>query len=63
MDMTKKYTQDEQEYVTDAKIIALIKVLEKTNPNIWKEYQNELDNELIQRGYSPGEYPLGYCPT
>lgn len=62
MDMTGKYTQDEQEYVTDAKIVALLKVLEKTNPNIWKDYQNELDGELMQRGYSPGEYPLGLIP-
>jgi len=62
MDMTGKYTQNEDEYVADAKIIALIKVLMKTNPNIWKEYQHELDEELMRRGYSPGEYPLGYCP-
>lgn len=60
MDMSNKYTDNEQEYITDAKIAALLKVLEKTNPNIWKEYEDELDEELIKRGYSPGEFPLGY---
>jgi hypothetical protein len=60
MDMTGKYTDDENEYITDAKIVALLQVLEKTNPNIWKDYEYALDEELLQRGYSPGEFPLGY---
>jgi len=60
MDMSGKYTQDEQEYITDAKIAALLRVLEKTNPNIWKDFDDALDKEFLQRGYSPGEFPLGY---
>lgn len=60
MDMTGKYTDDENEYITDAKIAALLKVLEKNHPTIWKDYEDALDAELLQRGYSPGEFPLGY---
>jgi len=60
MDMSDKYTKDESEYITDAKIVALLKVLQKSHPHIFEEYQYQLDKELTQRGYSPDETTLGY---
>lgn len=60
MDMSNKYTSSYEEYITDAKIVALLKVLEKTNPDIWDMYKNEFDEELIRRDISPSEETLGY---
>ncbi len=59
MDLSDKYTQDEQEYITDAKIAALLNVLKKFHPDIWQEYDHALTIELSLRGYSAGEKPLG----
>jgi len=58
--MKDKYTQDQEEYMTDAKIAALLRVLEKYHPSIWQEYDDALATELTLRGYSPGELTLGY---
>lgn len=60
MEMKDKYTQDQEEYLTDAKIAALLDVLERYHPNIWQEYDDALATELISRGCSPGELTLGY---
>ena len=49
-----------EQKVTDAKISALLNILEKTDSKIWEKFADELDKELIKREISPGEDCLGY---
>lgn len=59
MNSSEEYLKSE-ECITDAKIAALLKVLEKTHPNIWQEYDDALSDEFLKRNISPEEFPLGY---
>lgn len=59
MTTSEEYLESE-ECITDAKIAALLQVLEKTHPTIWQDFDDALSDELIKRNISPGEYPLGY---
>lgn len=61
--ITQKEFEDKldfQEKVTDAKISALLNILEKIDPKIWEKFADELDEELSKREISPGEDCLGY---
>ena len=49
-----------EEKETDAKISALLNILEKTDSKIWEKFADELDKELLKREISPGEDCLGY---
>ena len=49
-----------EQKVTDAKISALLNILEKTDSKIWEKFADELDKELQKREISPGEDCLGY---
>lgn len=49
-----------EQKVTDAKISALLNILEKTDSKIWEKFADELDKELLKREISPGENCLGY---
>ncbi|MBP6715104.1 hypothetical protein [Aliarcobacter cryaerophilus] len=49
-----------EQKVTDAKISALLNILEKTDSKIWEKFADELDKELLKREISPGEDCLGY---
>ena len=49
-----------EQKVTDAKISALLNILEKTDSKIWEKFADELDKELLIREISPGEDCLGY---
>ena len=49
-----------EQKVTDAKISALLNILEKTDSKIWEKFADELDEELSKREISPGEDCLGY---
>lgn len=51
---------DFEEKVTDAKISALLNILEKIDPKIWEKFADELDDELLKRKITPGEDYLGY---
>ena len=48
-----------EQKVTDAKISALLNILEKTDSKIWEKFADELDKELLKREMSPGEDCLG----
>ena len=49
-----------EQKVTDAKISALLNILEKTDSKIWEKFADELNKELLKREISPGEDCLGY---
>ena len=49
-----------EQKVTEAKISALLSILEKTDSKIWEKFADELDKELLKREISPGEDCLGY---
>lgn len=54
------YTLNESELSTDIKIAALLHLLEKQMPDIWKHYKDALDDECHNRNISPSELTLGY---